>query len=174
MRNRWPTLALLCALASLLVPGIASASAGGSAENRVWAFDLAEQVHVAGQRALTLELHQGCELAEYDCASGSLLAPNGGGRGKNKLQPDPDATGPHSTWKTDGDGNVTGHAQWDGNGNRVQRTDVTGNSHGGIDTPHTHEYGPPNTNPKTGQTYPGNEVNVRPATPEEIPNSGGG
>ena len=75
MRSRWPILALLCVLASLLVPGIASAHTAVGAENRVWAFDLQEQVHVAGQRALTLELHQGYELADYDSASGSLLAP---------------------------------------------------------------------------------------------------
>ncbi|HHK42403.1 MAG TPA: DUF4258 domain-containing protein [Planctomycetaceae bacterium] len=78
MRSRWPILALLCVLASLLVPGIASAHSAVGAENRVWAFDLQGQVHVAGQRALTLDLHEGCELAEYDSASGSLLAAKGG------------------------------------------------------------------------------------------------
>ena len=69
---------LLYVLASLLVPGTASAHSATGAGNRVWAFDLAEQVHVAGQHALTPELHQGCELAEYDSASGSLLAARGG------------------------------------------------------------------------------------------------
>ncbi len=91
MRNRWPILALLCVLASLLVPGIASASAGSSAENRVWAFDLAEQVHVDGAAALTPGLHQGCELAEYDFASGSLLAAKGGGSIPGKPFRGPDA-----------------------------------------------------------------------------------
>ena len=80
MRNRWPILALLCVLASLLAGGIASAHAASGAENRVWGFDLAEQIHVGGQRALTPELHQGYELAEYDSASGSLLAARGGTR----------------------------------------------------------------------------------------------
>ncbi len=70
-------LALLCVLASLLVPGTTSANAAVSAQSRVWAFDLAEQVHVAGQRALTLELQWGSALAEYDCASSSLLAATG-------------------------------------------------------------------------------------------------
>ena len=79
MRSRWLILALLCALASLLAGGIASAHAASGAENRVWGFDLAEQIHVGGQRALTPELHQGYELAEYDSASGSLLAARGGG-----------------------------------------------------------------------------------------------
>ena len=78
MRSRWLILALLCALASLLAGGIASAHAASGAENRVWGFDLAEQIHVGGQRALTPELHQGYELAEYDSASGSLLAARGG------------------------------------------------------------------------------------------------
>jgi len=77
MRNRWPILALLCVLASLLVPGIASAHATSSAGNRVWAFDLAEQVHVAGQRALTPELHRGCEPTYDQLASDSLLAARG-------------------------------------------------------------------------------------------------
>ena len=93
----------------------------------------------------------------------------GGGRTSNHLKPDPDASGPHSTRKTDADGNVTGHAEWDANGHPVQRTDVDGRSHNGVSTPHTHEYGPPNTNPHTGQTFPGRETHVRPARPEEIP-----
>ena len=80
MKPRWPLLAILCALASMLFPGIASAHGAAGAENRVWAFDLAEQVHVAGQQALTLELHQGYEPADYDSASGSLLAAGGGSR----------------------------------------------------------------------------------------------
>jgi len=76
--SRGASLAILLVLASLLVPGIASAHSATGAENRVWAFDLAEQVHVAGQHALTLELHQGYDLVEYDSASGSLLAARGG------------------------------------------------------------------------------------------------
>jgi RHS repeat-associated protein len=88
----------------------------------------------------------------------------------NKLNPDPSAEGPHTTFKTDPlTGKVTGHAEWDAQGNRVKRVDVTGASHGGVDTPHTHEYGPPNVNPSTGQIYPGNEIITRPATSEETP-----
>ena len=85
MRNRWPILALLCVLTSLLAGGTASASSPSGAENRVWAFDLAEQVHVAGELALTPELHQGCELAYDDSASRSLLAAKGGGTVIGKL-----------------------------------------------------------------------------------------
>jgi RHS repeat-associated protein len=89
-----------------------------------------------------------------------------------KLMPDPKAKGPHTTFKRDSQtGQVSGHATFDANGNPVQRTDVTGTAHGGVSTPHTHIYGPPNTNPATGQTYPGNEVSVRPAFPQELPKS---
>ena len=72
--SRGASLAILSVLASLLVLGIASASSAAGAETRVWAFDLAENVHVAGRDALTRGQHLGCELAEYDSASGSLLA----------------------------------------------------------------------------------------------------
>jgi len=77
MRSRWPLLAILCVLASLLVPGTASASSAADAETRVGAFDLADQVRVAVERSLTLELYQGCGLAYDDLASDSLLAARG-------------------------------------------------------------------------------------------------
>ncbi len=80
MRNRWPILALLCVLASLLAGGTVSAHSATAAENRVWAFDLADQAHVGGAASLTLELRQGYELAEYDFASGSPLAAKGGSK----------------------------------------------------------------------------------------------
>ncbi len=83
--SRGTFLSILFGLASLLVPGIASAHSAAGAESRVWAFDLADQVHVAGRRALTPELHQGCEPANYDSASGSLLAARGGSRGADDL-----------------------------------------------------------------------------------------
>jgi len=78
MRSRWPILVLLCVLASLLVPGIASAHAAEGAETRVGAFDFAEQVHVGGSAALTLELRPGCEPTYDHLASDSLLVPKGG------------------------------------------------------------------------------------------------
>ena len=61
LHNRWPILAIVCVLASLLVPGIASASTAAGPETRVWAFELHDQVGVRIERSLTLELHQGCE-----------------------------------------------------------------------------------------------------------------
>ena len=56
-----------------------------------------------------------------------------------------------------------------GTDSRVKRTDMVGRSHGGVDTPHTHLYGPPNVNPNTGEVFPPNEVGIRPATPAELP-----
>jgi hypothetical protein len=69
---------LLCALASLLVPGIASASTASGAETRVGVFDLPEQAFVGGSASLTLELRPGCEPTYDDHASDSLLAARGG------------------------------------------------------------------------------------------------
>jgi len=69
---------VLCVLASLLVPGIASASTAAGAETRVGVFDLPEQAFVGGAASLTLELHRGCELAYDQLASDSLLAARGG------------------------------------------------------------------------------------------------
>ncbi len=86
MPSRGPLLSILCALASLLVLGIASASAVSSGENRVWAFGLQDHVHVAGQHALTLELHPSYELEEYNFASGSPLAAKGGAKATKGLQ----------------------------------------------------------------------------------------
>ena len=80
MRSRWFILALLCVLASLLAPATASANSSSGAKNRVWGFSLQEQTHVGGANALTSNLHPGCELAEYDFASGSPLAARGGVR----------------------------------------------------------------------------------------------
>ena len=164
MRNRWPILALLCVLASLLVPGIASAHSAEGAENRVWAFDLADQVHVAGQRALTPESHQGCELAEYDFASDSPLAAKGGGR-VNKVGPT-EGAGPHTGFKRDPQtGKVTGYTEFDGAGNPVKRFRGEGKPHGGVDPPLVLE-------PKPGKG-PGSPPNrARPARPDEIPGGG--
>ena len=53
-------LALLCVLTSLLAGGTASASSPSGAENRVWAFDLAEQVSVAGAGARRPKVEKSC------------------------------------------------------------------------------------------------------------------
>jgi len=56
-------------VASLLVPGISSASPAAAAETRVWAFELAGQVRVGDEAALTLELHRRCEPTYDQLAS---------------------------------------------------------------------------------------------------------
>ena len=85
----------------------------------------------------------------------------------NKLKPDPKATGDHTTFKTDADGNVTRHETWTENSQNPtgfdskQSTDVSGKPHRNkttgdkVPTPHTQ-----------GKEIPGG---VRPATPDEIP-----
>ncbi len=73
----WGLIVFLCVLASLLVPGIASASTAPGAETRVWAFDVQEQVRVWGERPLNVELHPGFELVYDEFASDSLLAARG-------------------------------------------------------------------------------------------------
>jgi hypothetical protein len=80
MRSRWSLLAIVCVLASLLVPGIVSASTAAGAETRVGGIDLQEQALVGVEAALTLELRQGCGPAYDDLASDPPLAPKGGGR----------------------------------------------------------------------------------------------
>ncbi len=139
MRPRWPILALLCVLASLLVPGIASAHPVSGAENRVWAFDLAEQAHVAGQHALTPDQHQGCELAEYDSASGSLLAAKGGA--KTPLTSGTARAGKTGTPNSiheqlDGAGSLKSRTFYDENGRPFSRQDFS-HPHGGMQ-PHEH------------------------------------
>ena len=64
-------------------------------------------------------------------------------------------------------GEPTNYQEYGPDGLPTKRVDLTGSSHGGIDTPHVHEYGR-NTNPATGQTYV-NPGPVRPANPNEVP-----
>ena len=53
----------LAAMATLLVPGMASAWTDADAETRVWVFDLAGQVHVGVECSLTCERAQSRFLA---------------------------------------------------------------------------------------------------------------
>ncbi|WP_238395711.1 RHS repeat-associated core domain-containing protein [Pontibacter pudoricolor] len=91
-------------------------------------------------------------------------------KGKNHLEPDKSASGPHSTFKRDGDtGPVKKHAEYSPNTknptgfDEVQRTDLN-------------LKGAPHTNKKTGTSVPtphtqGKNIpgGVRPATPQEMP-----
>jgi hypothetical protein len=162
---------LLAFVAAFVRPAPASAFAPASSETRVGGFEVTVQLLVGELGAASYEQHQGIGAAYDENASGyRFAAGGGGGRAANKLRPDPAAQGPHTTFKRDPQtGRVTGHAEWDAAGNPVKRTDVTGAAHGPVKTPHTHEYGPPNVDPASGKSYPGNQVNVRPATPDEIP-----
>ena len=147
MRSRWPIVMLLCVLASLLVPGIASASMASGAETRVWAFDLQDQVRVGGERSLTLDLHPGCEATYDQLASDSLLAARGG-RGLGAKAPDQVTPGVRQLegQYVDDVGQVQPwRAQYDDYGRQVERTDFTDLPDPSTHTNphhHTREYGP--------------------------------
>jgi RHS repeat-associated protein len=110
------------------------------------------------------------EAIKAALARAGLVAAQAGkriGRGKNNLEPDSTAHGPHSTFKTDANGNVSNHAEWTPNPQNptgfdvVKRVDVTGTPHYNkatgqtVEPPHTHEKGIPG--------------GVRTATTDEIP-----
>ena len=80
-------------------------------------------------------------------------------RKKNKLKPDPDAKGPHTTFKRDpATGKITNYATYEPNPlnptgfDEVLRFDGVGHAHGGIPVPHVHT-----------------PHGVRAALPQEIP-----
>jgi hypothetical protein len=68
---------LACVLASLLAPGLASASIGAGLSTRVGGLDLGNPAGVKAERTLTLGTHQGYAPAYDPLASGSLLAARG-------------------------------------------------------------------------------------------------
>lgn len=113
-------------------------------------------------------LGNGKKAANVAAATGGAKAAGGaGGRGANNLKSDPAAQGPHSTFKTDPQGRVTGHAEWQPNPrnpsgfDEVKRVDMMGDPHYNkvtgerVPTPHVHEMGTPG--------------GVRPARPDEVP-----
>ncbi|MBD1935649.1 MULTISPECIES: polymorphic toxin type 24 domain-containing protein [Cyanophyceae] len=67
------------------------------------------------------------------------------------------------------DGRVTHYQTYDQDGLPIKRVDLTGRPHGGVPTPHILEY-TRNTDPATGRTFVNKPSQVRPATPDEIPN----
>lgn len=89
------------------------------------------------------------------------------GRGKNHLHADPQAVGPHSTFRRNAQGDVSHHAEWTPNPrnprgwDEAKRVDLEGGSHTNsvteqkISTPHAHD-----------RTVPGG---VREALPDELP-----
>jgi RHS repeat-associated protein len=64
-------------------------------------------------------------------------------------------------------GEPTNYQEYGPDGLPTKRVDLTGSDHGGIETPHVHDYGR-NTDPATGETFV-NPGPVRPANPSEIP-----
>lgn len=78
MQARWRLLVLACALASLLVPALASASTVPSAETRVRGLELGNPYAIEASRSLTLDTHQGYVAGYDELASGFLLAARGG------------------------------------------------------------------------------------------------
>lgn len=88
-------------------------------------------------------------------------------RGKNHLQPDPNAVGAHSTFRRDAEGRVKHHAEWTQNPqnpsgfDQSKRVDMVGDKHKNkatrewIQTPHVHD-----------KTVPGG---IRAARPDEVP-----
>ena len=85
-------------------------------------------------------------------ASGNIVYSKWSGRAKNKLKPDPNATGPHTTYKVDPNtGEITNYVEWEPNPqnpsgfDEAKRYDGTGGSHYNkatgtdVDTPHVHD-----------------------------------
>ena len=90
---------------------------------------------------------------------GKLQENKTGTKSDNKLKPSSEATGDHSSFKTDGSGKITNTATYKQNPknpsgfDEAKRVDVTGKADNGVKTPHVHE-------PKQ---------KVRPARPDELP-----
>ena len=100
----------------------------------------------------------------HNCGKG------GGGRTDNHFREDPKADGaPHTQFRTDKDGKVTAYETYNhpspGEGKRV---DLTGPSHGGVDTPHVVET-KKHTNPNDPSKSRFTESRPRPARKDEIP-----
>ncbi len=116
-------------------------------------------------------LDTGMSLLEGMAVGGAAIAVSGqgGGRGKNNLQPDLDATGPHTTFKRNPDtGEITNYETWGQTDPRNPnpwesqlRVDLEGDPHYSkqlgmdVETPHYHAPG----------------IDVRPARPDQFPGS---
>ena len=117
-----------------------------------------------------LELDESVEVFNFeveDChtyfmGDFCVLVHNGSCRSKNKLKPDPDATGPHTTFKRGPDGTIEHYATYEPNPknpsgfDEILRYDGVGKPDNNVSTPHIHE-----------------RKIVRPANPWEIPNTKG-
>lgn len=119
--------------------------------------EVAEHTDEAAARRLLKDARERAERAES-------------GRGANHLKLNERAQGPHSTFKTDSEGRVTGHAEWQPNAynphgmQQVKRVDTQ------YANPHTHHNGATGQEVRTPHVHeksaPGG---VRPARPDELP-----
>lgn len=66
-------------------------------------------------------------------------------------------------------GRITNYQVYDSAGLPVKRVDLTGAAHGNVPPPHVVEY-TRNVDPETGRVFVNKPRQVRPATPDEIPN----
>jgi RHS repeat-associated protein len=165
-----PALALFCARHPMVCRAAAYAALSGlnSILNQLWNCgsitswgDAAADAAIGG-----LTGGRGGRVAS-GVRGGRPSAASSGGSGGGKVKPHPDATGPHTTWKTDRDGRITRHESWEPNSKNPtgwdskQSTDIVGRSHrnsttgDAIPTPHTQGKGI--------------EGGVRPAEQWEIP-----
>jgi len=78
MRARLHVLSLFFLVVNLLAPVTVSANTAVSAEVHVGHTDLPDPILIPGTTVPAPEPRLGCELAEYDCTSDSLLAAKGG------------------------------------------------------------------------------------------------
>jgi hypothetical protein len=87
----------------------------------------------------------------------------GGGVRVNKVDPHPEAQGPHTSFKRDPTtGKVTGYTEFDAAGNPVKRFRGEGKPHGGIEPPLVLERAP-------GKNPPSPLNRARPANSDELP-----
>lgn len=80
----------------------------------------------------------------------------------NKVAPHPDASGPHTSFKTDASGKVTGYTEYNATGQAVKRFRGEGKAHGGQEPPLILE-------PKAGKGSGSPPKVPRPANPDELP-----
>jgi len=93
------TLLLLAAVA--LLSAMASTATPSYAETRFWGFESETPAGSRADQGLSATGIEGYRLVYDEQAVGYPLAPKGGRRAKNKLWPDPNAQGAHSTFKRD-------------------------------------------------------------------------
>jgi len=116
----------------------------------------------SGQASTTVFNLEVEQVHSYYVGAGSVLVHNAGNCGPVKVTPNPDAEGPHTVFKTDDTGTVTGYTTYDSNGNPVKRFRGSGRQHGGVDPPLVLE-------PKRGKG-PGSPPKVpRKPHPDETP-----